>query len=158
MDLKEIKKLLDILSRSDVLEMEIEEEGRHLRIRFKEAEVRRELIPMAAQAPQMNPMQVSPEGVPSAAEAGGKTPAAPEGTRVFNSPMVGTFYRAPAPGADPFVMKGDKVSAGTTLCIIEAMKIMNEIKAEEDVEIVDILVENEEPVEFGQPLFILRPL
>ncbi len=158
MDLKEIKKLLDILSRSDVLEMEIEEEGRHLRIRFKEAEVRRELIPMAAPPPQMNPMQVVPEGAAPAKEGGGKAPAAPEGTRIFHSPMVGTFYRAPAPGADPFVKKGDKVSAGTTLCIIEAMKIMNEIKAEEDVEIVDILVENEEPVEFGQPLFILRPL
>ncbi len=158
MDLKEIKKLLDILSRSDVLEMEIEEEGKHLRIRFKEAEVRRELIPVAAPAHQVNPLQVPPEAAPSSGEGEKAGTAAPEGTRVFNSPMVGTFYRAPAPGADPFVKKGDKVSAGTTLCIIEAMKIMNEIKAEEDVEIVDILVENEEPVEFGQPLFILRPL
>ena len=158
MDLKEIKKLLDILSRSDVLEMEIEEEGRHLRIRFKEAEVRRELIPVAAPHAPVNPVTVSSEASVPAGEAPGKGPAIPEGTRVFNSPMVGTFYRAPAPGADPFVKKGDKVSAGTTLCIIEAMKIMNEIKAEEDVEIVDILVENEEPVEFGQPLFILRPL
>ncbi len=158
MDLKEIKKLLDILSRSDVLEMEIEEEGRHLRIRFKEAEVRRELIPMPSAPHQMNPIQVPPETSSPGKEGEGKAPSVPEGTKVFNSPMVGTFYRAPAPGADPFVKKGDKVSAGTTLCIIEAMKIMNEIKAEEDVEIVDILVENEDPVEFGQPLFILRPL
>jgi len=101
---------------------------------------------------------VPPEAPPPGKEGEGKAPAVPEGTKVFNSPMVGTFYRAPAPGADPFVKKGDRVSAGTTLCIIEAMKIMNEIKAEEDVEIVDILVENEDPVEFGQPLFILRPL
>ena len=76
----------------------------------------------------------------------------------MKSPMVGTFYRAPSPGAKPFVEEGDIINPGDVVCIIEAMKLMNEIKAEVKGEIIKILVENGEPVEFGQPLFLIRPL
>ncbi len=76
--------------------------------------------------------------------------------QVFNSPMVGTFYSAPSPEAEPFVRVGDRVDADTTICILEAMKVMNEIKSEVEAEIVEILAQNGEPVEFGQPLFVLR--
>jgi acetyl-CoA carboxylase biotin carboxyl carrier protein len=75
---------------------------------------------------------------------------------VFKSPMLGTFYRAASPEAEPFVKPGDRTSAETTLCIIEAMKVMNEIKAEREFEIVEVLVKNGDPVEFGQPLFVIR--
>ncbi|MBZ0153154.1 MAG: acetyl-CoA carboxylase biotin carboxyl carrier protein, partial [Planctomycetes bacterium] len=88
---------------------------------------------------------------------GSAAPAAaePQG-EVFKSPMLGTFYRSPSPEAEPFVKPGDRVGADRTLCIIEAMKVMNEIKAEREFEILDILVKNGDPVEFGQPLFLIR--
>jgi len=99
----------------------------------------------------------SPSPLPTASPAHGVAPAghmdeAQEG-EVFVSPMVGTFYRAPAPEAEPFVDVGERVTPDTTLCVIEAMKVMNEIKAEMEGQIAAILVENGEPVEFGQPLF-----
>jgi acetyl-CoA carboxylase biotin carboxyl carrier protein len=83
---------------------------------------------------------------------------APGGAVPFPSPLVGTFYRASSPDADPFVEVGAKVGPDSVLCIIEAMKVMNEIKAETRAEVVEILVENGEPVEYGQPLFLLKPL
>ena len=86
--------------------------------------------------------------------AGGGAPE-PKG-EVYKSPMLGTFYRAASPEAEPFCKVGDRVSADKTLCIIEAMKVMNEIKAEREFEILEILVKNGEPVEFGQPLFLIR--
>ena len=90
--------------------------------------------------------------MPAAAAAGDRVDEAAEG-EVFVSPMVGTFYRAPSPEAESFVDIGERVTADTTLCVIEAMKVMNEIKAEMEGQIAAILVENGEPVEFGQPLF-----
>jgi acetyl-CoA carboxylase biotin carboxyl carrier protein len=92
--------------------------------------------------------------VPALVTAGG--PAA--GTTVFKSPMVGTFYRSPGPEAESFVKKGDKIGPETTVCIIEAMKVMNEIKAEMEAEVLEVLVQNGEAVEFGQPLFVFAPL
>jgi acetyl-CoA carboxylase biotin carboxyl carrier protein len=96
---------------------------------------------------------------PAAGHAAPAAPAAagaePQG-EVFKSPMLGTFYRAASPEAEPFAKVGDKVTADKTLCIIEAMKVMNEIKAEREFEILDILVKNGEPVEFGQPLFLIK--
>ena len=98
--------------------------------------------------------------VPSAASAGGDAAAAgghPPGTVPFPSPMVGTFYRSPSPDSEPFASAGTQFDEETTLCIIEAMKVMNEVKAESKGEIVEVLVENGEPVEFGQPLFLVKP-
>jgi len=91
---------------------------------------------------------------PAGALAG--APATEPLGEVFKSPMLGTFYRAASPEAEPFAKVGDKVTADKTLCIIEAMKVMNEIKAEREFEILDILVKNGEPVEFGQPLFLIK--
>jgi len=82
-------------------------------------------------------------------------PAEPQG-EVFKSPMLGTYYQAASPDAEPFVKVGDRVTADTTLCIVEAMKVMNEIQAEREFEILEILVKNGEPVEFGQPMFLIR--
>jgi len=92
---------------------------------------------------------------PAAAPAGEPAPAAPAGP-TFDSPMVGTFYRSPSPDAGPFVSVGERVTAETVVCIIEAMKVMNEIQAEFPGEILEVLVENGEPVEFGQPLFLVK--
>ena len=91
-------------------------------------------------------------GAPAAAEAAAPEP---EG-EVFTSPMLGTFYSAPSPDAETFVKVGDRVGADSTLCIVEAMKVMNEIKAERDFEVLEVLVKNGDPVEFGQPLFRIR--
>ena len=85
----------------------------------------------------------------------GEAAAEPQG-EVFKSPMLGTFYSAPSPDAESFVKLGDRVNADTTLCIVEAMKVMNEIKAEREFEVLEALVKNGEPVEFGQPLFLIR--
>ena len=92
---------------------------------------------------------------PAATSESAAAPAVAEDTRTINSPMVGTFYRAPSPGAKPFADVGQKVKAGDTVCIIEAMKLLNEIETEYDGVIKEILVENGQPVEFGQPLFVI---
>jgi len=109
--------------------------------------------PMMPQVP-VAPAPAAPAPAPAAGEAAA-APAVPEG-HVVLSPMVGTFYRAPQPGAEPFVQVGDTVSEGDTLCIIEAMKLLNEIEADKSGRIKAILVENGQPVEFGQPLFVIE--
>jgi len=91
----------------------------------------------------------------AAAPATASEPAKPAG-EVYKSPMLGTFYRAPSPDAEPFAKVGDRMKPESTVCIIEAMKVMNEIKAEKSFEVLDVLVENGAPVEFGQPLFLIR--
>jgi acetyl-CoA carboxylase biotin carboxyl carrier protein len=147
MDLKELKALLRLMEGNDVEELEVEEGGRRVRIRRR------------ATAPPM--MATAPLPAPTARSAPAVTLAAPgpeaAGLIPVESPMVGTFYRAPAPGAEPYVKEGDMVEKGTVLCIIEAMKLMNEIEAEVRGRIANILVENGQPVEFGQPLFLLEP-
>ncbi len=97
----------------------------------------------------------APAAAPAVAAEPAAAPVAAEDTRTINSPMVGTFYRAPSPGAKPFADVGQKVKAGDTVCIIEAMKLLNEIETEYDGVIKEILVENGQPVEFGQPLFVI---
>jgi acetyl-CoA carboxylase biotin carboxyl carrier protein len=155
MDLTLIKKLVKLLSESDVDEIEIEEEGKKIRI-AKHAE-RGGAIQVAAppqwvaEAPRPMPMQAPQAAAPAAAPAA----AAPVASNVqqIKSPIVGTFYRAPAPDASPFVQIGSAVQPGTVLCIIEAMKLMNEIEADVSGKIVRILVENGQPVEYDQVLF-----
>ncbi len=144
MDLKELKALLRLMEGNDVEELEVEEGGRRVRIRRRTAQA---LIPQAAMLPV-------PQATVQAAGAPAQDTA---GLIPVESPMVGTFYRAPAPGAEPYVKEGDIVQKGTTVCIIEAMKLMNEIEAEVKGRIARILVENGQPVEFGQNLFLLEP-
>ncbi|MBI2002036.1 MAG: acetyl-CoA carboxylase biotin carboxyl carrier protein [candidate division NC10 bacterium] len=144
MDLKELKALLRLMEGNDVEELEVEEGGRRVRIRRRAAQA---LIPQAAMLPV-------PQATVQAAGAPAQDTA---GLIPVESPMVGTFYRAPAPGAEPYVKEGDIVQKGTTVCIIEAMKLMNEIEAEVKGRVARILVENGQPVEFGQTLFLLEP-
>lgn len=152
MDIRSIRKLIEIVEQSDVAEIEIKEGEHNIRItRSKE--------PVMMSAPAA-PAQVAYETAPSAAPqpatpAEAPTPAAETGHTV-PSPMVGTFYASPSPDAGPFVSVGDQVSAGDTLCIIEAMKIMNPIEADVSGTVKKILAQNAEPVEFGQALFIIE--
>ena len=149
MDLKELKALLRLMEGNDVEELEVEEGGRRVRIRRRPAPGR---VPPTGPIPA--PTSAATTGSPlaptaAAAEASGLIPV--------ESPMVGTFYRAPAPGAEPYVKEGDPIQKGTVLCIIEAMKLMNEIEAEVKGRVARILAENGQPVEFGQTLFLIEP-
>jgi acetyl-CoA carboxylase biotin carboxyl carrier protein len=149
MDLKELKALLRLMEGNEVEELELEEGGRRVRIRRRSAQpavVPTGSVPMA-------PVGHAGTQIPAAT-------AAPEtaGLIPVEAPMVGTFYRAPAPGAEPYVKEGDVVQKGTVVCIIEAMKLMNEIEAEVKGRVSRILVENAQPVEFGQTLFLLEPV
>jgi acetyl-CoA carboxylase biotin carboxyl carrier protein len=152
MDLKELKALLRLMEGNDVEELEVEEGGRRVRIRRRPAPVpitSPAAVTLPAVAPQIT-TGVSPLPPPGAGRD--QVSLIP-----VESPMVGTFYRAPAPGAEPYVKEGDLVEKGTALCIIEAMKLMNEIEAEVRGRIAKIVVENAQPVEFGQTLFLLEP-
>ena len=151
MDLRKLKTLIDLVQQSDIAELEITEGEEKVRIsRFGGASA----PVMMAHAPQpmmQMPATDTPEAAPPAAEA---SPAEPEG-HIVKSPMVGTFYRSSAPGSKPFVEVGSPIKSGETVCIIEAMKLLNEIEADADGVIKAILVENGQPVEYGQPLFII---
>lgn len=148
MDLRKLKTLIDLVSESGVAELEITEGEDHVRIVNRQTAVAAApVVPVAAVAP-------APAVAPAAAVTEPAAPTKVEGTTI-NSPMVGTFYRSPSPGAKPYVDVGQKVKAGDTVCIIEAMKLLNEIEAETDGVIQEILVENGAPVEFGQPLFVI---
>lgn len=149
MDLRKLKTLIDLVQQSGIAELEITEGEEKVRIS-------RGVPTPAGAAPQAAPVYVTgtpmaPEPAPAVEAA---APAEPEGLMV-KSPMVGTFYRSAAPGSKPFVELGQSIHAGETVCIIEAMKLLNEIESDFDGVIKDILVENGAPVEYGQPLFLL---
>jgi acetyl-CoA carboxylase biotin carboxyl carrier protein len=148
MDLKELKALLRLMEGNDVEELEVEEGGRRVRIRRRSGDGTPATLVRSGQP-----------GQPGAKFAAGPVGAAMEtaGLVPIESPMVGTFYRAPAPGADPYVKEGDLIQKGTVVCIVEAMKLMNEIESEVGGRIVKIVVENGKPVEFGQALFLVEP-
>ena len=147
--LAEVRGLARILRRYDLSEIEVEQGGgQRLRLRRE-----RVLGPAPVAAPS-----ASPAIAPAAALAVPAGTPAEDGTAIITSPFVGTFYRAPAPEAAPFVDAGQTVKKGQVLCIVEAMKLMNEIEAESACKIVEILGKNGEPVEFGQPLFRVFPL
>jgi acetyl-CoA carboxylase biotin carboxyl carrier protein len=150
MDLRKLKKLIDLVQDSGVAELEITEGEEKVRITRVVAGGQT----MMGHMPMMAPMPTIPVAAPAPAAAEAAEPGLPEG-HVVKSPMVGTFYRAPGPGAKVFVEVGQSVSAGDTLCIIEAMKLMNEIEAGQGGTIKAILVENGQPVEYGEPLFII---
>ncbi len=147
MDIRKVKKLIELLESSDIAEIEIHEGEESVRIsRYGSAPP-----PVAAPVPPPAP---TPPPAPGAQEAEEKEPEM-EG-HVIRSPMVGTFYRAPSPGAKPFVTEGQAVKPGDTLCIIEAMKILNQIESDTAGVVKAILVENGQPVEYNQPLFIIE--
>lgn len=156
MDLRKLKTLIDLVSESGVAELEITEGDDRVKIVNRVG-----AAPVAAAAPAVIATPVVASAAPAASPAPAvaaepaAAPVAAEDTRTINSPMVGTFYRAPSPGAKPFADVGQKVKAGDTVCIIEAMKLLNEIETEYDGVIKEILVENGQPVEFGQPLFVI---
>ena len=148
MDLRKLKTLIDLVAESGISELEVTEENDKVRIVNKVQTV-------AVAAPVAAPVAVAAApAAPTASEAAPAAEPVVQGTTV-TSPMVGTCYRAPNPGAEPFVKVGDHVEAGQTLGIIEAMKLLNEIEAETSGTIKEICVENAQPVEFGQPLFII---
>ncbi|MBV8122886.1 MAG: acetyl-CoA carboxylase biotin carboxyl carrier protein [Paucibacter sp.] len=145
MDLRKLKTLIDLVSESNISELEITEADGKVRIVKSDGTV---MVPMA----QTMPMAAAPMAAAAPAAA---APAAETG-HVVKSPMVGTFYRASGPNAKAFVEVGQQVKEGEAICIIEAMKIMNEIDSDKAGTITKILVENGQPVEFGQPLFIIE--
>jgi acetyl-CoA carboxylase biotin carboxyl carrier protein len=146
MNLKEIRALLELFREYGLTEVEIERSGERVRVRRE---------PLAAPAVVAAP----------APEPGARTAPAPEPTRedrrqhlvTVEAPMVGTFYRAPSPEAEPYVREGDGIKEGQVLCIIEAMKLMNEIESKVAGRVIRILAENGQPVEYGQPLFLIEP-
>lgn len=149
MDLRKLKTLIDLVAESGISELEVTEENDKVRIVNKV-----QTVSVAAPAVAAAPVVAAAPAAPAAAEAAPAAEPVVEGKTV-TSPMVGTFYRAPNPGAEPFVKVGDHVEAGQTLGIIEAMKLLNEIEAETSGTVKEICVENAQPVEFGQPLFII---
>ena len=149
MDIRKVKKLIELLDESGIAELEITEGEEAVRIsRHPTGGVQ-----VPAPAPAAVP---APAAAPSEATAAAAPPSSvPEGHKVL-SPMVGTFYEAPSPDAEPFVKIGDEVSVGDTLCVIEAMKMMNQIEADADGRIAAIQATNAQPVEFGQVLYVIR--
>jgi acetyl-CoA carboxylase biotin carboxyl carrier protein len=149
MDLRKLKKLIDLVEESGIAELEITEGEEKVRITRQQAGGNVMYAPPPVQQFVTAAPAVAPAGPAAPTEA-----AVPEG-HVVKSPMVGTFYRAPSPGAKSFVEAGQSVNSGDTLCIIEAMKLLNEIEADQGGVIKAILVENGQPVEYGEPLFII---
>jgi acetyl-CoA carboxylase biotin carboxyl carrier protein len=155
MDLRKVKTLIDLVQQSGIAELEITEGEEKVRISrgvssAPQAATVTHVVPPSPAGPVPTPAATGAHAAPAEGEAA----AAPEG-HVIRSPMVGTFYRSSAPGAKAFVEVGQAVKAGETLCIIEAMKLLNEIEADQDGTVKAILVENGQPVEYGEPLFIL---
>jgi acetyl-CoA carboxylase biotin carboxyl carrier protein len=160
-DLNYIKKLVKIIDTCDITEIEIDEEG--TKIRVVKSKPANDAAPQIIQyAPPAQMMPAAPAAAPAGAapkadeKAAEKAPAKDNLIEV-RSPIVGTFYRAPSPNADPYVQVGQSVGVGNVLCIIEAMKLMNEIESEVSGKISKILVENAQPVEYNQVLFLVEP-
>lgn len=148
MDLRKLKTLIDLVSESNVSELEITEAEGKVRI------VKSSGAPLVMQQPAM--MMAAPVAAPVAAAPGAEAPVAAPAGHAVKSPMVGTFYRSSSPGAKAFVEVGSVVKEGETICIIEAMKILNEIEADKSGTITKILSENGQAVEYGQPLFMIE--
>lgn len=152
MDLRKLKTLIDLVAESDIAELEVTEGEGKVRIVKSSALPQNQVVMMHQQAPQ----QYMPAAPPmsQASQAPVAAVEVPSG-HIVKSPMVGTFYRSSSPGTPPFIEIGSSVKEGDTLCLIEAMKLLNEIDADASGVIKQILVENGQPVEFGQPLFVI---
>ncbi len=154
MDIQEIEELIRLLEASNLSEIEVEEQGRRIRIQ-RMLSAPAAPLPMPAPAVALNPVP----GASASSSIGAETaPALEPGMKTIDSPMVGTFYASPAPGEASFVNPGDRVEQSATVCIVEAMKLMNEVAAKFACIIDRALVENGQPVEFGQPLFAVRAI
>lgn len=148
MNIKKIQELVEIMNENGLSQLEIEEEGSKIKLSKGATGVVQQVVsqPTAPQA-------AAPQAAPEAQAA----PAASGNLKEITSPMVGTFYSSPAPDADAYVKVGDIVHKGDVLCIVEAMKLMNEVKSEVDGKVVEICIENAEPIEFGQVMFRVEP-
>jgi acetyl-CoA carboxylase biotin carboxyl carrier protein len=163
MNHKELKELIEFLVEKDIAEFELERGDVKVRVKrgsetvIVAPETRVGPVPVASSSAVVMPTGIT--AVPTAApqQAGGKERTEESGLHIVKSPIVGTFYESPSPGSPPFVRPGDEVEAGGVLCIVEAMKLMNEIESDLAGEIVKQLVTNGQPVEYGQPLFAIRP-
>jgi acetyl-CoA carboxylase biotin carboxyl carrier protein len=157
-DLDEIRKLIQLVKRTKIGELEVSEGGRTVRIStWPQHLPPAQVFPAAPPAPAAAPAPSSSESAPAPpAPATGASANADRSVKIV-SPMVGTFYRSPAPDAEPYLEVGKQVEVGQTVCIIEAMKLMNEIESEVRGRVTRILVENGQPVEFGQTLFLIDP-
>jgi acetyl-CoA carboxylase biotin carboxyl carrier protein len=156
MNLKEIKEIIGLMNENDLTEIEVEREGSKIKIKRASTEFVETLVRPSPGLPQYR-VETQPAGQPAAP----KPPAAENNgkpTKNISSPMVGTFYRSPSPESPSFVDIGQVVEVGQVVCIVEAMKLMNEIKSEVRGKIIDVKANNAEPVEFGQPLFVVEPL
>jgi len=151
MNLKEIKEMINLMNDNGLVELEIEKDG--MRIRLKK-------ISSASEASFSGPVVIEREKITQATTKESKEAMdkATVKTVEIKAPMVGTFYRAPTPEAPPYVEVDQVIEPGQVICIIEAMKLMNEIKSEIEGKILEILVDNSEPVEFGQPMFLIEPI
>lgn len=159
MNQKELKELIEFLIEKDIAEFELERGDVKVKIkRASEPAMAREThyiaVPPVASAPVVTPVASAPGKEQSVAAA---VPEPEENLHIVRSPIVGTFYEAPSPGAPPFIKVGDKLEVGQVLCIVEAMKLMNEIECDMAGELVKKLVTNGQPIEYGQELFALRP-
>lgn len=151
MDLKDIKAVIDLMKKNAISEFELEKQD--FKIRLK-----RSVAPVGVSADEAMPVQMlAPAPIPAATLAAPSVPPIVNGLEI-KAPMIGTFYRAPSPESAPYVEVGTEVNSESVVCIIEAMKVMNEIKAEVRGVVTEILVDNAKPVEFGQPMFKVRPL
>jgi acetyl-CoA carboxylase biotin carboxyl carrier protein len=156
-DVETIKKLIDMMSENDLVEVELSDESTKVHLRRPEPKQPEQVFAPMPQMPTMNMMapQAAAAGAP-AAQATAAPAAVEDSGNTIDSPIVGTFYTSPSPDADPFVKVGDTVHEDTVVCIVEAMKVMNEIKAETTGTISEVCVSNGEAVEFGQPLFKVK--
>lgn len=154
MDIKNIKALVRMVTQTDITEFELESDGEKLVIRRGSGAVATSMpfAPMSAVGSSLAAVSVAQAAEPAVEVV------ADDGLEEVNSPMVGTFYLSPSPESDPYVEVGSVVEKGQTICIVEAMKLMNEIEAEFKCKVVKILKENAEPVEYGDPLFLVEPL
>lgn len=156
MDLRKLKTLIDLVAESDIAELEVTEGESKVRIVKSSAIPQNQMVMLPQQGVQQYAAPAVQQAPAPAAAAPSAAPAAAAETgHVVKSPMVGTFYRSSAPGAPAFVEVGQSIKSGDTLCIIEAMKLLNEIDADVSGTVTKILVENGQPVEFGQPLFVI---
>lgn len=151
MNIKKIKELVELMNDNDLSQIEIEQEGTKVKLTKKGAGVVEQVVTPVV------PAKAPVAAAPAAAEEAEKPAAVAKGGKEVKAPMVGTFYKSPSPDAEPYVKVGDMVQKGDVLCIVEAMKLMNEVKAEFGGKVLEICVENAEPVEFGQNLFIIEP-
>lgn len=158
MDHRELKRLVQLMNENGLVELEIEQEGSRISLRKAGAYAAAPVfLPSGgAAAPTPLPGAAPAAPLPAAAGEGGGPGPAPAGTKDILSPMVGTFYRRPSPEAAPYVQVGDRVAKDTVVCIVEAMKLNNEIKAELEGEVLEVLAEDGTPVEFDQPLFRVK--